>query len=642
MAIKTWTGAGANELWNTALNWSGGTIPIAADDIVFDGVAVNGKKNCTFNVSTSFASINFTGYTNTGIAPFNGTFTFSTSLNITGALTLGVGSTYLTSGTVTSFTLNVSGTSSLTSNGKILPINLVTSSGTFTINDNSDFAGNFNGNTLANNIRAATGAGVDLRVGGNINLQACTTNATNFVIIKGYGTAKTFSCNGAGLNHRVNFVSGSTYTSGAMGITGASFYTVESGGQFTGATLASQISVGSTGTLTLSGFNASNNSNFAVLLLSLNIILLNDTVLNGLVIQGGNTVTTTTGAKLLLEGNLTGNTSTTTIDFLEFSGTTLSTISIVTSTNFQIKNLSFNKTGAGSVNFTSTNFTLAIPVNATYNWTHTSGLITASPTSNITISNTNALSTLNYSESIGLATLFTFNTLSFNQGRLQLNARLRTNILNVNSITFTGTHGFTTNNFTCTTIGSIITLQNIIANPSAEYIVNGILTLVGTAASRIVLQAAGSSTFSGTISPVGQLNVTSGIPPSVGMILSQATLVSPVGLIDLLPNRPEITSIISAGTTFGITPAATTTIGPTPISMRAGYKAKFTLSNNGLSSQSVFYVQTQDIDSSFGITILSAGSNGDNINNSTIALFRTLNWGPLVATSGSVYYTFVN
>lgn len=205
--------------------------------------------------------------------------------------------------------------------------------------------------------------------------------------------------------------------------------------------------------------------------------------------------------------------------------------------------------------------------------------------------------------------------------------------------TFTGNHGWTTNNFTCTAAGSVITLQNIIANPSAEYIINGVLTLVGTAASRIVLQSAGFATFNGTITPVGQLNYLSGTIPSVGMILSQATNVSPVGLIGLLPNRPQITGGVSP--TFTITPNATAVIG-TSFSMRAGYKAKFTLSNNGLSSQSVFYVQTQDIDSSFGVSILSAGSNGDDINNSTIALFRTLNWGPLVATSGSVYYTFVN
>ena len=122
------------------------------------------------------------------------------------------------------------------------------------------------------------------------------------------------------------------------------------------------------------------------------------------------------------------------------------------------------------------------------------------------------------------------------------------------------------------------------------------------------------------------------------MTVSQATGVSPAGLIGLLPNRPVITGGTSP--TFTISPSATATIGSS-LAMRAGYKAKFILTNNGTSSQYVSYVTTNDIDSNGGVTILSFGSNGDDINNSTVALFRTLNWGPLVAPSGSVYYTFV-
>ena len=206
------------------------------------------------------------------------------------------------------------------------------------------------------------------------------------------------------------------------------------------------------------------------------------------------------------------------------------------------------------------------------------------------------------------------------------------------SATFTGTHGFTTQNFTCTLAASTITLQNINANPSAEYIVNGVLTLIGTLANRIILQAAGSATFNGTITPVGQLNYLSGTIPSIGMTVSQATGVSPVGLIGLLPNRPVITGGTSP--TFTISPSATTVIGVS-FSMRAGYKAKFTLTN-GTGSQNVAYTTTQDIDSNAGATITSFGSYTDAIGQPSANLFRTLNWGPLIAPSGSVYYTFVN
>jgi hypothetical protein len=204
--------------------------------------------------------------------------------------------------------------------------------------------------------------------------------------------------------------------------------------------------------------------------------------------------------------------------------------------------------------------------------------------------------------------------------------------------TFAGTYGFTTQNFTCTVANSTITLQNINANPLAEYIVNGVLTLLGTAASRITLQAAGSATFNGTITPVAQLNYLSGTVPSVDMTVSQATLASPAQLDPT--NRPVITSVINPGTTFGITPAAGAIIGSS-LSMRAGYKAKFTLTN-GTGSQNVAYTTTQDIDSSAGATITSFGSYSDSIGQPSANLFRTLNWGPLVAPSGSVYYTFVN
>lgn len=173
------------------------------------------------------------------------------------------------------------------------------------------------------------------------------------------------------------------------------------------------------------------------------------------------------------------------------------------------------------------------------------------------------------------------------------------NLILANNTTFAGTHGFTTQNFTCTTAATIITLQNINANPLAEYIVNGVLTLLGTLANRITLQAAGSATFNGTITPVGQLNYLSETTPTVGMTVSQATGVSPVGLIGLLPNRPVITGGVSP--TFTISPSATTVIG-TSFSMRAGYKAKFTLTN-GTGTQNVAYTTTQDIDSSSGITI---------------------------------------
>jgi len=202
--------------------------------------------------------------------------------------------------------------------------------------------------------------------------------------------------------------------------------------------------------------------------------------------------------------------------------------------------------------------------------------------------------------------------------------------------TFAGTHGWTANTFTATTAASVLTFQNINANPLAEYFVTSSLTIIGTLSSRITLQAAGSASYNGTITPVGQLNVTSGTTPTAGMTVSQAANQSPIGFIGLLPNRPVITG--GGPTVFTISPSATQTI-TSQFAMRAGFKAKFTLGSTA--TQNVAYTTTQDIDSSAGPTVLAFGSNGDNVS-TNVSLFRTLNWGPLIAPSGSVYYTFVS
>jgi len=188
------------------------------------------------------------------------------------------------------------------------------------------------------------------------------------------------------------------------------------------------------------------------------------------------------------------------------------------------------------------------------------------------------------------------------------------------SATFAGAFGWTCGTFTCTTSGSTITLQNINANPSAQYTITSQLSLIGTLAQRIILQAAGSASFTGTITPVGQLNVTAGIPPSPGMTLSHAAAPMPDELFQLLPARPVITSIITPGTTFGITPSAAGTIGSR--FMRAGYKAIFTLSSGA--TQNVTYVTTQDIDSSNGLFIFPTQSAAET------DIFRTLYWGQLL------------
>jgi hypothetical protein len=448
MATKTWVGAGVNELWSTAANWLPSGAPAIGDDVIFDGVAANGKKNCTFVGPTgAMASVIFlSGYSDTGIAPFNGQFTFSASLTVTTTLTLGVNTTYLTSGAVTTYTLNTGATTTLASNSKILPVNLSTSTGTLTLNGNADFQGNYTGGASPHNLKSSTGFQYDLRVGGNIILGAVITNPTDYVTIKAYGVIKTFNANSASTNQRVTFVSGSSYkNTGNSSCGGNSFYTVDVGGQFNA--LNNINSNTNAGTLTLSGFNT--NSDFMSISGGGTYTLLNNTLIKGFVLitASGFTVTSP-GAKLLLEGNLTSSGfGSTTIESLEFSGITPSIISATSTTNLQIKAISFNKTGAGSVSITSTSLILTIPTLSTYTWTHTAGTITQSNTSRISIAAANITSQLTYSESGSLTTPFTFSQLSINGGILSLNSKLRavrlylTTFVNTN-ITSSGLLGF--------------------------------------------------------------------------------------------------------------------------------------------------------------------------------------------------------
>lgn len=446
MATKTWVGSVVNNNWTTAANWFP-SAPATGDDVIFDGVAPLGNNNCVYNVTTaiSLLSINFTGYT--------GQFTFSNNLTVTGNITLSpaAGASYATSATVTTYTITTSTATTLTFNGKSLPVNYNPGgTGTQTFVGDADFQGNYVGQGTAYNIKAAALTNINLRIGGNIGFGQCINNTTEYVTLRAYGVNKTIASNSTTLNQRVVFASGSSYKNTSnYGTGGASFYTVETGGQFNA--LNNILNNSSVGTLTLSGFNSANNSDF----MSINGIgtynISNDTVIKGFIQITNNplTINSPTGGKILLEGNLLLGAAPTTIDYLEFSGTALSTISGTVTPTLQIKNLSFNKTGAGSVNITATSFTLTIAANSTYSWTHTAGTITQSTNSRISIACLNTASQLIYSESIALSTPFTFSTLSFNGGILSLNSTLRAtrlyltlSLTNTTTITSSGTLGF--------------------------------------------------------------------------------------------------------------------------------------------------------------------------------------------------------
>lgn len=504
MALRYWVG-GTNT-WNTTAGtkWaltSGGVggqaVPTASDDVIFDANSGTGATIVTLGTTASVLSINFTNYI--------GTFTFGGSITVSGTMTLGTGTTYTTSGTVTTYTLTTSATGmTLVSNGKILPINFTTNGGTTTINGNADFQGNFASTSISHNLKSATGVPADLRIGGNISLLALVTNTTDTVTFKAYGTAKTFASNGASSNARVSFVSGSTYTNTAVnvGLAGTNFLTVESGGRFNA--LNNTNSFSTSGTVTLSGFNSTNSSDFMSITAGSNFVLSNDTVIKGFIqISATCTISTSTGAKILLEGDLTSaNNAALTIDNLEFSGNTLSTVSASSSGgNLQIKNISFNKTGAGSVNITSS-FGLAVPTATTYTWTHTAGTITQSVNSRIFIISSTTTSQFTYSESGSLTTPFTFSSLTINGGILSLNSTLRatrlflTLGLSTTSITSSGSLGFSAD--ILSVVNTAGATRTVTLKSGCTYAINTQLYMSATAAATTAQITLNASTVSGT------------------------------------------------------------------------------------------------------------------------------------------------
>ena len=314
---------------------------------------------------------------------------------------------------------------------------------------------------------------------------------------------------------------------------------------------------------------------------------------------------------------------------LSFEGNT--NASWLNSTSFSISNLIVDKGTAtltivpstatiSSANYTVVSGTIVHTGTITLSGNQTITHLVPTTYNNITIGNTSVTKTLN-GNVLNIAGTFTCNVTQ----------------------TFAGTAGWTAANFTNTsTAGAIMTFANINTSPTAVYTVNNVLTIIGTALSRITLQAAGRVNFNGGIAipvpPATTSVMTTTVAQSllVGMTVSQATGQAPAGLLSLLPNRPTITSQISPTTwnlSQGVNPAIAS-----PTTLAAGFKAIFTLAAGA--SQTVAYVTTQDIDSSGGQTVWAFQSDQDQQSGSNVSLYRTINWNSLTAPK-MAYYTWV-
>jgi hypothetical protein len=314
---------------------------------------------------------------------------------------------------------------------------------------------------------------------------------------------------------------------------------------------------------------------------------------------------------------------------LSFEGNT--NASWLNSTSFSISNLIVDKGTAtltivpstatiSSANYTVASGTIVHTGTITLSGNQTITHLVPTTYNNITIGNTSVTKTLN-GNVLNIAGTFTCNVTQ----------------------TFAGTAGWTAANFTNTsTAGTIMTFANINTSPTAVYTVNNVLTIIGTALSRITLQAAGRVNFNGGIAipvPPATTSVMTTVGAQsllVGMTVSQATGQAPAGLLSLLPNRPTITSQISP-TTWNLSQSVNPAIA-SPTALAAGFKAIFTLAAGA--SQTVAYVTTQDIDSSGGQTVWAFQSDQDSQSGSNVSLYRTINWNSLTAPK-MAYYTWV-
>lgn len=637
--------AGAVVLAGTALNISsslvvgpssGGTAPGAISGVAFNFIGTACSVNCTGGL---------------GLSRINNGFTVASTCTLTLLSTLQIGGGTITFSSGSSL---VSGTFGLYLNALSSAVILDTSNVTWysinhastasvSISSDINVLTNFTNTTIASCSFIGT-AGTPK----NINIQGSFSINNGNIILNISNTIVNLNGTGVFDSGTLSYIQGVTtinintsgYTIGSaarnwlgtesnvtINLVGTSVATVNAG-----HTLLTR----TTGTLTLNTNNTGSGGNEIIWRnfsfgSNTALSLTNDTTFSGNLTGPGAGTGFINGAKLLLGGNLTtGATSTliTGTSTIELYGNNSVNWNTAGHTSGYQNNITINKVG-GIVNLLGTiNYGLAATV-------RTLDKING----NIVVGTSTVIIPTNASVVINN---MLFNNLTLAGGNTMTQNTLNTisNILSCSgSAIFAGTAGFTTSGFSCTLANSTLTFQNINANPGAIYTVNGALTITGTQLSRVILQAAGRANFTGGITG-NILTVSAGTNPSVGMTVSQASGISPNGLLPFITNRPVITAVGPGAGQYTLNQTLTTPV-PAGTALAAGYKAKFILSNIGTASQNVFYAQTQDIDSNGGITILSAGSNGDDTATNT-ALFRTLNWGPLIAPSGSVYYTFVS
>lgn len=584
--------AGATTTWNT-----GTTL----NRVIFNSsgtITISGSVNCNTSITWTSGTLVTTGST---VTMFN-----ATSISLAGKTLNNFSFTYsaiLTCTVTGDFNLTgfinlAGGGSTLNGTGKCFVTGNVTGvggGGTFTIEMTG--SSTFNGPTFNNIIINTTGTvtiGPTNDFGGNLTLTAGTLNLANNLTKRGS-----------------NFI-------------------IATGFLFTGSgnlLFRDVVFSNTTCTITTNGVSFPNSVQILPQTSVSNTLILNDnfTVLGSFscLVGGSNQTQTINGNSLFVRGNFTTTTT----------GGVVGTTTIV----FEgTSNMTWSQVGQMQNNITINKPTANVSISGTFPWGaagRTLNIIAGNilpGSSVISIPNSTSV-TINgmtfWNLTIGTSVTITQGALNTIQNNLTLNG---------NAI-FTGAAGWVANNFTIGIAGTVCTLQ-----ASVTYIVNGLFTMIGSALLRSRLQSNdfANVTVSIPASPSLLMTVNTGsIPnPAAGYVLGSIAFATPLNTVlsDLLPNRPTIASGAASPYTLEAP------IGLTPLTSYAGQVGKkaFFKVTNGTGSTNVIYAETRDIDSNGGITIFAGQSFPDNT--ATPNLFRTLNWVPLIAPSGSIYYTFVS
>ncbi len=499
--------AGDGNKATCAANWSGDVAPVSGDDIVFNGTST---KNCTFN-------IDLTGYYFNTVslnAGYTGTVTLSTTVLISGALTLVSGTFDTASNHLNSANFAQSGgVFNANSSTYAIPVNgFVITAGTFNAGNSTI--------TLSGSSGAVNDGGNTLK---NVTVSAGTYTLTAPLDLNGILTIDGGTLNTGGSSYAVNAV-GFNQTSGTftannstVTIAGASGnYFTQSGGVFAGGgstvvlnsaagsanlqgtglyklTLSNAATYTLTGTLTLSdtltlsagALDTSSSGNYALNAGSI--------ALSGGTLTANNSAITITGSSGTWNktaGTFTAGGSTVT---LQGQGT-------LTPGGSSFNHLTINSTGT---------YTLGGALTANGALTMAGGTLDTSAASSY------AVSCASYLQTGGTFTknnsTMTVSTGDFNLGAGTFSAGTNTLTVSVGSFINAGTFTPSTSTVTLQGSGKLLRsggaiFNNLTVNASGTYTLDDALAVSGT----FTLSAGGLNTNSGVSYPVAILTYSQG------------------------------------------------------------------------------------------------------------------------------------